>query len=550
PEALAEVEALKEVESLPPDLLARHALAQGRLLSVAGRHGEAVKRLSEGARGFGTRAYDFNLALGDARKASADMAGAQEALEAAVKARPRSEEARAALARVLLARDRERDALGRLNDVEGRKAALVRGAIYGRLGDWKRARAELAKTQIDGKYPAEAVVYLGLADLAEGNEERAQEALERALGSARRFKAEIRVALAQVYWKRGALEKAKVQFAEAAKEPLDYEGACGLGRMLRAQGEIEAALDPLSKAAARNPSHGEARSALVRSYLDLNRVNEALAQAQAWEKDSPESALAQRDYAFVLHHAGKEKEAEAASKRAVKLNGDDPEAYRVRAEILFALGDAKDAFAALEAANKRDPKDPETFCAIGHAFLRGGKGDNAQKAFEAALRNDEKSACGRIGLQLAKLPGGAKAAVKELPELAKGAARPWERALAWATLARAELALGNTNQARKAAEQAVQLAPLSGEAQLARGLVAVRQRDEATAKGALEKAAEREPAHAGVHLALGDLLSRSEAELDRARQAYEAYLRFGGEPAEQARVKKALTTLKKRLAAR
>src|SRR5262249_61411169 len=115
-------------------------------------------------------------------------------------------------------------------------------------------RSELANTQIDGKYPSEAVLYLALADAAEGQAERAQSTLEKALAASRKAKGELRVGLGKVYWQRGILDKARSQFEEAAKDPDDFEGHCALGRLLLSHGTPDSAVEPLSQAVAQNPS--------------------------------------------------------------------------------------------------------------------------------------------------------------------------------------------------------------------------------------------------------------------------------------------------------
>jgi tetratricopeptide (TPR) repeat protein len=158
--SLKQVESLPRDSKLPDDQAARLEVAHGRLLSTAGQHDAAVQRLSEGLKAYGKgHVYEFQMALGEANRAHGNLEAAQRAYEAALKARGR-EEAKEALGRVLLARDREKDFLARFGSDDSRKVALLRGTAYGRLGDWKKARAELGKTQQNGKYPPEAVVQL------------------------------------------------------------------------------------------------------------------------------------------------------------------------------------------------------------------------------------------------------------------------------------------------------------------------------------------------------------------------------------------------------
>src|SRR5262249_50279630 len=267
---------------------ARRELAVGRLQAARGDYEEAIKRLGEGVRAFRPRAFEFQLALGDVSRAAGKIDAAQAAYESALGLRPHSEEGEEGVGRALIARDRERELLSRLPvQSDARRISLVRGMAFARLGDWKRARTELSKTQVGGKYPSEVAIYLALADAAEGQPERAQSVLEKLLASSKRARGDVRVAVGSVYWQRGLLDKARSQFEEAAKEPDDYEGSCSLGRLLLSIGSVEAALEPLGKAARRNAFHGEARHAPGPAPLQLGRRPEALARAEGGARGPP-----------------------------------------------------------------------------------------------------------------------------------------------------------------------------------------------------------------------------------------------------------------------
>ncbi|MFY1824373.1 tetratricopeptide repeat protein [Myxococcus fulvus] len=544
--SLADVAPLAGSPELPAALGARQQLVHGRLLSSVGKHDEARALLAKGTQG--PLAFDFQLAQGAASRAAGKLDAAQSAYEAALKLQPKSDEAREGLGRTLLDRDRERDVLTRLESDGGRKVALVRGTAYARLGDWKRARTELARTRVNERYPPEAVSLLALADAAEGNAAQARELLEKALAASKRPRNDMRLALGQVYWRERAFDKAQSQFEEAQKDPRDYEASCSLGRLMLARGLPDMALKPLTQAVERNGSHGEARDALGRTLLALGRTPEALKQFETWQLDNPGSADAHKGFALALFHSGRRKEAEGAVGRSAKLAPDDAEAHRLRAAILFASGDAKGGFSALERANKLNPKDPDTFCEIAHAFLRQGNPDNADAAFAAARREGPDATCGRVGELYAQLPSGGRPAARTLEDLASRAPTVWDKAFAQATMARVLLGAGAVKEARTAAEEAVRLAPYQGRSHLALGMVALKQRQEPVAKASLLKAVELEPTDGLAHLALADVLVRESAELPRAVESYEAFLRLAGGSEDAGRVKKALPSLKKKAA--
>jgi len=541
--SLQDMQALAAEQGLPEKVRARQQLVHGRLLAELGKYTEALPLLATGTQG--PLAFEFHLALGHASRAAGKLDEAQQSFLAALKLQPKSEAAREGLGRTLLDRDRVKEALSQIEGDSTRGAALVRAAAYARLEDWKKVRAELEKTRVNNRYPPEAVGYLAMADTMEGNGEQAREVLEKAVNSSKQPRTDLQVALGRVYWRLASPEKARTQFEKAMQDPRDYEAPCALGRLVLSRGLPDMALQPLTQAVERNGFHGEARDALGRALLALGRTEEGLKHFEAW-KAANDNSEANKGLALALFHAGKRPEAAEAAARAVKQDPADAEAHRVRAAILFASGEAKGGLSALERANKLDPRDPETFCEIAHAYLRMDKPDTAVAAFEAAVREGPDSACGQVGAYYVDPSEGGRTAAKALDAIAEKSPAVWDKAFAQTAKARVLLSAGAVKDARAAADEAVRLAPFSGRAHLALGLVALKQRQEEPALAALTRAAELEPSHGLVRLALADALMKKPEELPRAIQEYEAFLKLAGSSEEAKRVKKALPALKKR----
>lgn len=549
PESLNEVVQLPPTAQLPLSQRARRDLLQGRLLSAAGRHEEAIKLLVEGATAYKDKAYEFDMALGGAYRAAGQMDKAQRSYESALKRNPKSEEGREGLARVLLARSREKELLAdkRLASGGGRKISLVRGIAYSKLGDWKNARAELTRTQVNGKFPSEAAVYLAVGDATEEGGEKAVAMLEKLALTTKRNKATIQVALARIYMQKSALDKAKAQLEEAAKDPADYEANATLGELLLTLGLAEVALEPLTRAVERNGSALPARRMLVRTLLVLGRLPEALKSAEAGVLDNPGADEIQSDYAEALYFNGKIREADAASTKAVKAGANEVESWRTRAKIQFAMADPKGAMKSLEAANKLNAHDAETFCEIGAAFVRQGNFDTAGAAYQAAAREDPKSVCAKIG-PFHVHPFGGRPAIKELTELGKSAPNSWDRAMALASMARLLAATGAIKEARSAADEALGLMPFLAVTHYASGVVALRQKDDAKALEEMARSAELDASLGAGVLSYADLLARGDNDsLKRALQWYDAYLQVSQNEAERSRVVRGLPLLKKRL---
>jgi cellulose synthase operon protein C len=550
--------ALAQVEQLPENLLtdehkARRVLMRGRLLTATGEGAKAVEALAQGPSLFPSHALDFHLALGNAQRRAGRMADAQRSFEAALSLQPSSEEVREALGRVLIDRDRPQEALAAVPaDAQSRKISLMRGIAYTRLRDWKKARAEFERTQVKGRFPLEAVIHLALADAAQGEPSRAQGVLEKTLALTKKAKSEILVAIGEIHLSKGDVEKAKVRFAQAAKDPDDMEGSCAQGRLLLRSGASQAALEPLQRAAARNDSHREVHEALARAYTELGRTTEALETVSAAELTAGSSAALERTRALALYLSNSLDEAAKSIDRATRLDGKRPEVWRLRAEIEFARADGPNAMKSLERANKLDPKDPETFCAIGHAFLRQGNTAHAEKAYQAALGVKAGVPCARVGIVYTRLGSAGKPALKELEEVASSAATVWDRAFAQSGRARVLLAMGKVKEAREAAEEAVRLG--GGWSSLglqALGLVAAKQKDVEVALDALTRAVAADPLDGAARLALGDLFAKgSDDDQQKALEQYDAFLQIGGEKDDEDRVERTVNALKKRLAAR
>jgi cellulose synthase operon protein C len=551
-EAAAELEGLAGNVTVPPDLSARYALALGRTQAGAGKHEAALATLEKGLAAHPSAQFEFTMALGHAHRSAGRMDKAQKAFEDAVKQEPNNEDAKEGLGRVLLARSREKELLDRLRaDSEWRTVALLRGIAAFRLGELKRARAELSRTKVKDKYPAEAVVYLALIDAQEAGGDKTVADLEGLLVRTKRHKATVQVALGRLYMQRGALDKAKVVLEEAAKDPLDYEGNSLLGELLLSAPEVpvDIALEPLFRTVERNGSHAPARHLLVRTLLALGRWQEAQKQCDGWTTDNPAAELAWKDTALVAWQMGRGADAEAAVKKGIKDSTDDIEALRIKAQVLFARGDGKGAFAALERANKLNSKDAETFCEIALAFVRQGNPDTALKAFEAAIAQQPKSFCGRVGPHLAKplARGPGKVTPREeLEGLVKGAASAWDRALALSAQARVVLEERDFKRANELADEAIQSAPSLAHAHFALAEVARKTKNDAKFAESLAKAAELDQSWTSVRLLNGDRLLKANQSAE-ALAEYESVVAFSQNEADSNRAKKMVTTLQKQL---
>ncbi len=550
-ESLAEVEKLPLTEQLPPSQRARRELIHAQLLSAAGRHDEALKRLADAAplyKDHGLRLRDGHRPGGEERRQDGGRPGRlREGAQARPEERRREGRPRPGAAR---AQPREGPAqrqahLGRAQGVAG--ARHRRGAA-GRLeAGEERAGAHPGGRQVPrrGRHLPRA----GRGAEEEGGDKGVQ-MLEKLASATKKHKATVQVALARIYMKRSMLDKAKAQLEEAANDPNDYEANAVLGELLLNLGLNDLALDHLQKAVDRNASHLPARHLLVRTLLATGKLPEALKSAKAGADDNPKAGEAQRDYAEAAFFNGLIKEADVASQAAVKYASDDPGSWRVRARVQFALADSKTAMKSLETANKLNAKDSETFCAIGFGFFRQGNNETALAAFGAAVQNDPKSVCGRLGAFFVFPTANVNSTLKTVAELLKSSPPSWDKALILTTKAQALLQAGAGKEARAAAEEAVAMMPAFGFTHyaLARVLFRLNGNDPRAVEEA-QKAALADGGYAAARLFYADLLVRGDNESKKqAVREYEAFLALSSNEGELARVRKALPDLKKRLA--
>jgi len=552
PEALADLEGLAGNATVPASESGRYALVLGAAQSANGKHEQALKTLNDGLAAHPERAFDSQMALGQAFRNAGQMDQAQKAFEDALRIDTKREEAKEGLGRVLLARSREKELLERLKpEADARRVSLVRGIAFTRLGDFKKARAELAKTTINGKYLAEAAVYLAIADASEEQGDKPVQLLEKLASQTKRHKATVQLALARIYMQRNVLDKARVQLEDASKDPQDYEANTQLAELLLNAGvPFDVALEPLTRAVERNGSHAPARHLLARTYTAMGRYADAVKQVDAWTADNPALDLAWKDAAFVYFHVGRTKDAETAIAKGVRPESDDIDGWRLKAQILFARADAKNAFAALERANKLNAKDADTFCEIGHAYVRQGNNEVALKAYEAARREAPKSFCGLAGPFHARpqARGGKPTPHEELAGLVKSATSTWDRGFAQAALARVMIEEKDLKGAMEMATEATQTAPASAQAWFALGEVSKRMKNDAKALEAYQKASELDGSWSSARLAFADALLRAGGEnVARSLPEYEAVLTLSENDADVARAKKTVLALKKQL---
>jgi tetratricopeptide (TPR) repeat protein len=525
-ETLAGLDRLSPAGAVPVGDRARLALLRSRILSALDDRAGAVAAL-RGVEDLVGPDREGRVALASALADAGALDGAEAILQALVRgpegggAAVDDPAVREALARVLLARDRNAEVTALPAGPEERTLHLYQGIAWLRQGDPAKARVELRATATpDNKLPADAVAYLALADLAAGDVARARTNLER-VGTGPRARPTGRWAYGTSLVAQGKLDDATQAFQAAlATDPRHLEARCALGRLLLARGQVGPAIQELTRVTEANPFHREALVALGLAHLAADEVAPALERLRAARALAPEDPVSGAALALALLRDGKLPEAEEFLKRAGPSR--DPVVLRAHGELALARGDAAGAIASLAAVAAATP-DVAVLAALGDAQLSQGDGRAALATFARARKVGPDAPHARLGLARAETAvGRAPAAEKELLELLASlpASTPAE-SVAAAHAALADALLGRPREHERAlgaAREAVRLAPHSAAGQLALAKVLAQAGEGAQAEPAFARAVELAPGDASYRLARGLFLAERASGTEEARR--------------------------------
>ncbi|MFQ3680620.1 MAG: tetratricopeptide repeat protein, partial [Pseudanabaenaceae cyanobacterium] len=202
---------------------------------------------------------------------------------------------------------------------------------------------------------------------------------------------------------------------------------------------------------------------LVKAYInaalldyrqgDVQRADERLQQALAWE---PENPVVWGNRVPVLLDLGRVQEAIAAGEKAIALQPTSPTPYLNLSQALAKVKDWERAIALLQTARQRFPEDARVCFNLGTVYHQRGQSEAAIAAFQESLRRDPEVPATYEGL------GQAMVAVREFDRAVlalREAVRREPTAARWAALGTALGHQDNLPEAIAAWEQAYALDP-------------------------------------------------------------------------------------------
>jgi predicted Zn-dependent protease len=340
----------------PPKGRLRYEIAAARVLAATGDAPAAAERLKKAAQELG-KSVRLSVALAEIHLAGCAWDRAEAEAKRVVDVAPRDPDGRVLLARARIGKRDFAGALAATEKAETRAAFLQRAIARYERGEYDKARAELVKTQRDGKMTAEAATWYALTDLALKRNDKAAALLEK-LTAAANAPALAFVALGRVRAADGKADEAeKAWRAAAERDPRLPEAQSALGQHLLAREKGAEAVEPLSRAVA----------------LDGFRFADRIALAEAH--------LA----------AGDPKAARADLDLVIAARPKDPDALRVLAASWLATNSFGEAKRAAERAAAAAPRDARPLVVAARASLQIGELGDAKRFAARALKLDPKS---------------------------------------------------------------------------------------------------------------------------------------------------------------
>jgi len=435
----AALELLRPLLAVDP---ASHEVLRRRtaMLISMGRSADAVPELEAGV-GATSEGVVLYALLAQARLSAGDEAGAEQALRQGVERDP-SSVSLTNLARFLHERGRSgegADVLGQLDEVSAQADAIepryMRVAMLieaGRLGE---ARQRFAVFQREYPLNPRQGYLQARFDLAEGDSAAAAQGLSQVI--ARMDRSDVHHLLGVALELSGDLPGAEQRYGLAVQQnPQQVSSWVALLRTLEQQAKWKAAVDVAKKLVRVDPLAASAYASVARAYLALDqpesaeqvlreyterypelagprvalvlalrkqgRVDEALQQLAAAEKDFPGNPALASEKAVVLGQLGRSDEAFALVEAALRENGETAELRHARLYLLLATGRRDEALIAAERAASVNPRDSRALVMVGDFLASRGEFAEAAGRYQAALERSPMDAAltFRMGIAL------------------------------------------------------------------------------------------------------------------------------------------------------
>jgi Flp pilus assembly protein TadD len=278
--------------------------------------------------------------------------------------------------------------IARAHDEKNAEADYLSGIVYQR---WQKSEDAMAfYTSASDKQPAELAYVLARAEMhvAMG---QLDEALAYLNERTQYFEhsAVIRDAVGQILFQQGKFTEAAEMFRQASilkTDDLGIRERLAMSQYLNHQ--YREAGDGFARLL-RNESHQgrvDLHLALGECQLAAGRVMDARASFETASRLDPSSKGAWMAITKVATLLNDHRRAELSVRKAIALDGSDPEAHLMYGYVLLHQNKLSEAMVCFQKASSLDPKDPVALCMVGYVYEKLGQTDTAIQFYARALQ--------------------------------------------------------------------------------------------------------------------------------------------------------------------
>lgn len=389
-------------------------------------------------------------------------------------------------------------------------------------GQQKRADAENALNSLSSALPKSPQAALGIGDFYRQtrNDDRAVAEYQRGL-SIDPGNTAIEERMENLYLAKGETSQAAGVDNQLLKQsPNDVSVRVNHGRVLMAQGKAAEAVQDLQKVAADAGGSPEAHYYLAMAYEQNNDLSQANGELQQTLRVAPSNPLALTALVDLNFQQGKYSVAQLYADELVQKNPADPRPHIMLGRILLKLAQVKQAGDEFAAAEKASPNDPTVHDALATFYA-------AQKNFpgaEAELKTASEEAPQSVEVlaDYANLFIAEKQPAKAMTLVSGFIARNPNDSAAHFLLGQIDMAQNNQPAALSETQKAVALDPKNVNAYLQMGQIYKDQGNNSAAIGAYEQGMALAPS-APIVAEIGNIY-QSEGDLAKATSEFQKAL--------------------------
>ncbi len=252
-------------------------------------------------------------------------------------------------------------------------------------GNLEAARRHFLALMATGRFPDDAVFYLGSIAEQEGDAHEAIRMYSRVAGGQHMVTAQVRLALLMYRLGRPQLALQHLEEFARLNPQADVELSTARAELLARMGDNDAALEAYDELISAHPEADEALYARALLFERLDRVDEALADMRELLRRRPDDPTFLNALGYTLaDRTERYEEAYELVRRAYEQAPDSPAVVDSMGWVLFRLGRNEEALEYLRRAWELE-RDPEIAAHLGEVLWATGRMDEARDVWTDAI---------------------------------------------------------------------------------------------------------------------------------------------------------------------